>query len=92
MKLKHVQRLISMQLTLATTLAIVACGCYYFKLTLSAIILTIVVVLSLILYFVLGLVYWRCPYCHQYLPTKHPGRIKECPHCHKALFEEDRTE
>ena len=92
MKLKRVQFFISKQTYLASALAIAACFCYFVGFTAVAIILTIAIIICLVIYFILGLVYWRCPYCHNYLPTKNAGSLTVCPYCQKELFrDEDNT-
>ena len=87
MKLKRVQFFMSKQSYLASLLAIAALVCYFIGYASIAIILTI----CLVIYFILGLVYWRCPYCHNYLPTKDAGSLTVCPHCQKELFRDEEN-
>ena len=83
MKLKRVQFFMSKQSA--------ALVCYFIGYASIAIILTIAIIICLVIYFILGLVYWRCPYCHNYLPTKDAGSLTVCPHCQKELFRDEEN-
>lgn len=91
MKLKRVQFFMSKQSYLASLLAIAALVYYFIGYASIAIILTIAIIICLVIYFILGLVYWRCPYCHNYLPTKDAGSLTVCPHCQKELFRDEEN-
>ena len=86
MRLKTVKTLISYLPHLSMFLALLAGVCYFMKKPVPAVIFTVVTILFVIIYFALALVSWRCPHCHQYLPTKNAKQITECPHCHKPIF------
>ena len=84
MKLKRVQFFMSKQSYLASLLAIAALVCYFIGYASIAIILTIAIIICLV-------IYWRCPYCHNYLPTKDAGSLTVCPHCQKELFRDEEN-
>ena len=91
-KLKRVQLMISITPKVSITLAIIACIFYIINMKASAYIVIGAIVILLITYFILSLTSWRCPFCHQYLPTKNAGKITKCPACQKLIFEDKKSD
>ena len=46
-------------------------------------------IISIGIYFVMALSFWRCPHCHRYLPLKNTSDLTVCPECQRRLFEKE---
>lgn len=88
--LKNVQMMVAITPKVSMVLAVIACVFYFIGLKASAYIVIAAIAILLVIYLVLCLTSWRCPHCHQYLPTKNAGKITKCPACNKNIFDEKK--
>lgn len=70
-------------------LAVIAMIFLFLNRRLSAYVVIAWIVILLLIYTILALKSWRCPYCHKYLPTKDAAKIIKCPSCGKIIFKEE---
>lgn len=88
MKLKIVHTFMNVSRILFIILALITGICYFMKIKAGFIIGIGLMILTIVVYFTMALVFWRCPHCHQYLPLKDTKDLLVCPHCQKPLRDE----
>ena len=89
MKLKTVKKYMSLEKSVLIILSIIACVLYFIKIKAAVYMVCGLMIISIGIYFVMALSFWRCPHCHRYLPLKNTSDLTVCPECQRRLFEKE---
>ena len=95
MKLKTVKKYMSLEKSVLIILSIIACVLYFIKIKAAVYMVCGLMIISIGIYFVMALSFWRCPHCHKRLDTYReykgiisPKLIDTCPDCKEKIIKE----